>query len=200
MEQRPRITLSLETIKPKRVFIWIFAILVAALMVFPVFVSLNELLTAIVLNLKGYRFVLKFIVPLEVRWVSAILNFLGVNAYSAGEYVLIRQIGRQSALVELIWNCVGWQSLIMFIVTGIVGFSRDYSIISRIKAFVLGFLGTFLVNILRIVLVILAFSGVSPKIASVFHEYGALIINTGWLFFFWWFVSNFILEKKADAC
>ena len=95
------------------------------------------------------------------------------------------------------WNCIGWQSLLFFLLTAWVGFQGEkFTFSSKIKAWLIGFLGTFLVNIIRITLVILLAYYFGQNIAIIFHDYGSTFAVIGWLFFFWWFAYRFVLEEK----
>lgn len=196
--EKPKINLKVEkSDRARQTYLWLFIGLAFTLMVFPVLNSMNELMTQIALNLKGYRIIAQVIVPFEVRWVTAVLRLLGVDAYTTGEYVLIKELGKQGRLVEIIWNCVGWQSLIMFLVTAGVAFQKKFTLVSKVKALLFGLIGTYMINIIRISIVILFFRSFDFRIAIIFHDYGAILTNTGWLFLLWWFCFNFVLEEKA---
>ena len=195
---RPRISLRAEALSFRRLFAGIFILLALGLTVLPVVGAFNDGLTRLVLSLRGYRLISEVIVPMEVRWVVVLLRFFGVPAQAAGQYVLVEQVGRD-LLVEIIWNCVGWQSLLMFGITAFLGLQRRFSFLSRCKALLLGLTGTVMVNILRIVLIILLFRFFGQSIGLVFHDYGALLTNTGWLFLFWWFAHGFVLEPSRQA-
>lgn len=195
MIEKPKISLNISKEGFRSIVGPLLIILVFSLSILPVIAAFNDSLTRFAINLKGYRIISNYIVPIEIRWVVVILRFLGVEASSASPYILLGQPGKD-LLVELIWNCLGWQSLIVFIVTSFIGLSKTFTLISRSRALILGLLGTILVNILRITVIILLMSFLSHEVALVFHDYGALITNTAWLFFFWWFSYKFILEKR----
>jgi hypothetical protein len=59
---------------------------------------------------------------------------------------------------------------------------------------IVGFLGTFLVNLFRMasVAIIAYFFGQLP--AVIYHDYGSTIIILGWLFAYWWFCHGWLLE------
>jgi len=81
-----------------------------------------------------------------------------------------------------------------------VGLQGDrYTNTSKFKALIIGLLGTFLVNILRIVVVILVAYYMGQFTAAIVHEYGSLLVSIVWLFFFWWFVYSFVLEEKSST-
>ena len=179
----------------KDTFVTLFLILVLVLMFMPFLATFNDILTRVVINLRGYSFIREFIVPFEVRMVAVVLTVLGFDVSVTKEYVVLGQT--QPFLAEIVWNCIGWQSLLFFVITTFVGLQGDkYTNLSKLKAAIIGLLGTFLVNILRIVAVVLVayFFGQFPAI--IVHDYGSLLAVIGWLFLFWWFSYSFVLEER----
>lgn len=171
--------------------------LVVVLALLPLTTAFNDWLTRLLIAARGYRLVSEVIVPLEIKWVVVVLRALGVDALATSQYVLLAAEQRP-VLVELIWNCVGWQSLVMFLITAVVGLSRSYTAVSRAKALLLGVLGTISVNVLRIVGIILLLQSLGQGVAIVFHDYGALLTNTVWLLVFWKFAEAFLLVAKEE--
>ncbi len=183
--------------KQKRTFLYIFLILVMALTVMPFIATFNDLLTRIVMSIDAYKIIQNYVVPWEVRMVGVILLPFGLKPAIAGEYLEIGQ--GNPMIIEIAWNCIGWQSLLFFIMTAWVGLQGDrYTNISKIKAFVIGLLGTFLVNIFRIVIVVLIAYYAGQTVASFVHDIGSLAMSIGWLFFFWWFSYAYVLEERDD--
>lgn len=185
----------------RNTFITLFLILVLVLMFMPLLSTFNDILTRIVINLRGYSFIRDYIVPTEVRMVAVILAVFGFDVAVTKEYLVLGQTQTQPFIAEIVWNCIGWQSLLFFIITAFVGLQGDkYTNFSKLKAAILGALGTFLVNIARIVVVVLVayFFGQFPAI--IIHDYGSILAVIAWLFFFWWFAYTFVLETKdADS-
>lgn len=179
----------------KDTFITLFLILVLLLMFFPLLATFNDILTRIVINLRGYWFIREVIVPFEVRLVAVILSAMGFSVSVTREYVVLGKT--EPFIAEIVWNCIGWQSLLFFIITAYIGLQGErYSGISKIKALILGFLGTFWINILRIVVVVLAAYYLGQNFALVVHDYGSILAVIAWLFVFWWFTYSFVLEEK----
>ena len=182
----------------KKTFINIFLILSLVLVFMPLITTFNDTLTRVVMRLDVYRFIQDVIVPWEIRMVGVILWPFGFQPSIVGEYLAIGS--KEPFLIEIAWNCIGWQSLIFFILTSWIGLQGDkYSNISKIKAWVIGFLGTFLVNLVRIALVALIAYYFGQNVAIVFHDYGSTLIVLGWLFLFWWFVYSYVLEQKKPS-
>jgi len=49
--------------------------------------------------------------------------------------------------IRITWNCLGWQSFLLFFVSLLVGLKGPYTKISKLEAVIVGLLGTFLMNI-----------------------------------------------------
>ncbi|MDP2632261.1 MAG: exosortase/archaeosortase family protein [Candidatus Curtissbacteria bacterium] len=180
----------------RNTFVTLFLILVLILMFFPLMATFNDILTRIVINLKGYYLIREYVVPFEVRLTAVILALLGVEVAVTREYVVLGN--NQPFIAEIIWNCIGWQSILFFAITAFIGLQGNkYTNLSKFKAFLIGALGTFWVNILRIVLVIFVAYNFGQLPATIVHDYGSLLAVIGWLFFFWWFAYGFVLEEKS---
>ena len=180
----------------KDTFITLFLILVLVLLFMPFLATFNDLLTRLVINLKGYWFIREVIVPFEVRMVAVVLATLGFEVAVTREYVILGN--SQPFFTEIVWNCIGWQSLLFFVITAFIGLQGDkYTNFSKFKALIIGAFGTFLVNILRIVAVVLVAYLFGQFPATIIHDYGSLLAVIVWLFVFWWFVYSFVLETKG---
>jgi exosortase/archaeosortase family protein len=176
----------------------LISFLALALIALPFISAFNDFITGWVISLKAYRILSEVIVPTEIRWIVVILRLIGIEARATAEYIILPMEGTDF-LVELIWNCIGWQSLVMFIISSMVILNREFGFISKLKAVILGLVGTVMVNILRIVFVIFLYKAVGGATATVFHDYGSLLVNTAWLLIFWWFCYRFVLEQRVIA-
>jgi exosortase/archaeosortase family protein len=183
----------------KKTFTTIFIVLALVLALMPFITTFNDLLTRAIMGLNGYRFIREVIVPWEVRMVGVILLPFGFEPAIFGEYLAITK-GETPFLVEIVWNCIGWQSLLFFAITALVGLQGDqYTNLSKLKALVIGLLGTFLVNLFRIAAVALSAYYLGQNVAIIFHDYGSTLAVLAWLFFFWWFSYAFVLEERRRS-
>ena len=181
---------------PKRqTVINLFIILTILLLVLPFYNTISDIFTRIVINFDWYRPIKDYIVPAQVRMVAVILMPFGLKPSIMGEYLAI---GREDPyLIEIAWNCIGWQSMLFFLISGwIVLQGNDYTTLSRIKTWIGGFVGTFLLNLLRISSIVLLAYFFGQDTASFFHDYGSTLVVIAWLIFFWWFSYKFFLEEK----
>ena len=180
--------------KQKRTFAIIFALLAVFLAVLPFLVSFNEVLTHLVEKFSLYMWVQNKIVPLEVKMIGVLVKPLGIDflAHSTGMTV-------NGTYAGMSWNCIGWQSLLLLIVTLIVGLRGNYTVWSKMETVLIGLLGTFLVNLLRMVLIVVILAVSRPLFAVVFHDYLAAVMTIIWLIGFWWFTYAYVLELKKEA-
>jgi exosortase/archaeosortase family protein len=179
--------------KQKRVFISIFLAFSLLLIILPFLVSFNEVLTRFVEKNFLYLWIQSQIVPLEAKMMGAILMFFG---YSYGFSPTNSVVVVNNLNMEITWNCLGWQSFLLLFITFIVGFRGRYKIISVLEALAIGILGTFWLNIFRMLFTILLAIHARPIFRIVFHDYLAAATTVVWLFIFWWFAYSFILEDK----
>jgi exosortase/archaeosortase family protein len=99
----------------------------------------------------------------------------------------------------LAWNCLGWQSLLLLIVSLVAGLRGNFTNISRLECIVFGFFGTLLINVLRMSLVATGIYYVNTFFALVVHDYLMALMAIAWLIFFWWFSYAFILEERGEG-
>lgn len=175
----------------KRTFLIIFALLAVFLAILPFIVSFNEVLTRLVEGVGAYMWVQERIVPLEVKMVAVLVKPLGIDYIAHQNGMTIN-----GTYAGMTWNCLGWQSLLLLIITFVFGLRGKYTFWSKLETVLIGLLGTFLVNLLRLVLIVLLLAFSRPLFAVVYHDYLAAIVTITWLFGFWYFAYAFVLEEK----
>ena len=180
----------------KKTFAMLFLVLAVVLMVLPFFVTFNDILTRIVMKVELYRFIQEKVVPMEIKMVSVPMNLIGIKSGLLGGYLALQK-GSDIFLVEIAWNCIGWQSMIILILSFFTGLFGRYTRWSKAQVIIAGVCGTFLMNIIRIVLVALFAYYFGQFPAIIFHDYGSIIITIAWLIFFWWFAFAYILTPLA---
>lgn len=165
------------------------------LMSLPLFTTFNEILTKLAEKTGAYTFLTKNVVPFETRAVALILRPFGIEATPSQTHLYIDQPGGRKTSVFFSWNCLGWQSAVLLVLTLITGLVGSYGIDRKIETILLGVSGTFLINLVRIsvVVVIAYYFGQLP--ATIVHDYGGTLFTIAWFFFYWWFAYRFILEE-----
>lgn len=175
----------------KSTFQLIFILAAIILLMLPFFTTFNEFLTRIMEKIGLYMIIQNYIVPYETRLIGVILMPFSIDFIARPDGAIVNGI-----YLEFTWNCIGWQSLILLIVTLIVGLQGPYKISSKIEVILLGLLGTFFVNLLRISFVTILGAYWGALFAIVFHDYFSTFVVICWLFFFWWFSYSYVLEQK----
>ena len=182
----------------RRPFIRLLLVIGAILlMVLPFITTFNEFLTRMV-EISGLDvYLTDWIVPTEARLVAVLLGLIGIPSQVSPTTIYLDK-GGFLLPVYISWNCVGWQSFILYTVTLATGIQGPFSRGSKVGTMVAGFLGTFLVNLLRVasVAVVAYHFGTLP--AVIYHDYGGTLIILAWLFGFWWFSHGWLLEPLEE--
>ena len=185
--------------KPKKVMVKILILLVLVLTILPFWTAFQDLLTQLIMRIEVYKSLQNVIVPYELKVIGTILSIAGLSVRVGNAYIEWTKAGGGNEVIYLAWNCIGWQTLVLFVITLITGLSGNHTLVSKGETLVIGFLGTYLINITRLILVVIVYFAVGRPFGIVFHDYFSNLLTLGWLFFFWWFSYSFILEEsKSD--
>lgn len=180
--------------RQKQVFRTIFALLAILLVILPFLVSFNEALTKLVEKFALYSWIQDQIVPIEVKIVTLLLSMVGISVGAAQNGFWVK-----GTFLEMTWNCIGWQSLLLLTITLVVGLkSGNFTHLSKLEAITIALLGTFIINLLRLTFIVILFTISRPIYAILYHDYLAAIITVVWLIFFWWFAYAHVLEEKIE--
>ena len=180
----------------KRQFSTLFLWLTILLMTLPLFITSQDLITKLLESSGLSTLIQNYVIPIEVKFVVATLSLIGVPATGDTRIIVLFGQTREAFRAQIIWSCIGWQSVVLFLVTLITGFSGKYTISTKLETIVIGLMGTFWVNILRIVIIYLLGFYFGRLPAVLFHNFAGTLMVVIWLFFFWWFAYRFILEEK----
>ena len=177
----------------KKLFNNLFLLLVITLVILPFMVTFNDFLTRTIQSIRLYDLIQSYIVPIEVKMVAVILKPLPINFKVAADGMVVNGV-----FAEVTWNCIGWQSLVLFFLSLLVGFQGHFTKVSKLEALAIGFLGTFIINLFRMAFIIILLAISQPLFAVVFHDYLAAIMTIVWLFGFWWFSYSYVLEERKN--
>ncbi|MHA2024169.1 MAG: archaeosortase/exosortase family protein [Candidatus Thorarchaeota archaeon] len=168
----------------ERVYLYILGFAAASFMVMPFINTFNEMLTRIVEQTMIFSVIQEVMAPFIVKILVTVLRVLGIPALSGGSnlYLTNSFIPLQ---IYINWNCIGWQSFILLVFTLVTGLQGSYSTRSKILTIIYGLEGTFLLNIIRILIPTLLayFWGYVP--AVLFHDYMGTALTLLWLGLFW---------------
>ena len=187
---------------PPGQFTYQMILLLAAglLLVLPFITTFNEFLTRAVIELRLDRILTDWVVPTEVRFLALILQPFGITTEVTDAALYLYKPGSAFPIpVYISWNCVGWQSFILFGITLVTGLQGSIPRQRKLQLIALGLLGTFWMNLLRMAAVALVayFFGRLP--AVIFHDYGGTLMILVWLSVFWYALFKYFLADHLDS-
>jgi len=167
------------------------------LMILPFMTTFNETLTKLVEGVGLVGVIQGLIAPFLVKAVASILGALGVPGSVSGSTLYLTG-GWMPLEIYVSWNCIGWQSFVLLALTTVTGFQGRYTLRSKALTVLIGLEGTFIVNIVRILIptFLAHWYGYIP--ALIFHDYFGTLITILWMGAYWSLSFRSILVK-ADA-
>ncbi|MBA7650734.1 hypothetical protein ES703_58545 [subsurface metagenome] len=151
-----------------KVFQRIIVVASITFIILPFVTTFNEFLTKVVESFELVALIQGSIAPFIVRIVAVLLRTLGVpvsisgsNLFLTGAWMPLR--------VYINWNCIGWQSFVLLAFTFLTGLQGPYTRRSKIMTVLIGLEGTFLLNILRILIPTLLAGNSGYLQAILFH-------------------------------
>ena len=184
---------------PRRVGLVLAGVAAALLLLTPFIATLDDLL-AVLAQRSGLDAIVAGIAAPEARVVAAALNLIGSPASSSGATLWV--YGAHPVKLVIGWNCVGWEGLVIFGMTLVVGLRPHEHWEATLHVLTIGILGTVVVNLVRIMLVSLLAANAGYYPAIFVHDWAATLFTVAWLFGFWAFAQRWILgwaptEDKA---
>lgn len=170
------------------------------LSILPFVTTFNSVLTTLIDKVGLYKTLQDFIVPYESRLVIGVVRVFKIPAFLApsGDIASFYLLKNMVYLpVQIQWNCLGWQSLLLLGISFTFGLEGNFSRFSKLECIVIGILGTFLINIFRMVFIITGAYFINSLFAFLIHDYFAALTTIVWLIFFWWFSYAFILDERG---
>ncbi len=173
-------------------------IMVAAVtfVILPFVTTFNEFLTKVVESLNFVSVIQGYAAPFIVRIVAAILLAIKIPAAIDGSHLYLTG-GWLPLRIYINWNCVGWQSFILLAFTFVTGLQGPYKLRSKIMTVLIGLEGTFLINIIRILIPTLLAFKFDFLSAIIFHDYLGTLFTLLWMGVFWNYAFGNILTKHS---
>ena len=187
----------------KKIFKDILVTGVILLSILPLVVTFSSVLTKLFNDMQWYTVLQKYVVPIESRLVSVIVKPIGITsrvALGKTDYsmVLIKN-SVEMIPIRLEWNCLGWQSLILLVITLFSGLKKEFTFWSKLEAVLIGLLGTFLSNLFRMAFIVGVAYYWNSFSAFIIHDYFASFVSLVWMIFFWWFSYTYVLESRPNT-
>ena len=187
--------MGIEDIK-NRTFSRIIIIAAVMLLILPFTTTFSEMLTTVVINIGIYRFIEGGIRPIFTRAVGGIIKYVcGIPTVISKDSLYLLRNG-MPIKVYISWNCIGWQSFILFAITLLTGLQGPYTTWSKVKCVAVGLEGTVLLNVFRVAFtcVLLYYVGYLP--ALIFHDYFGTVLTLVWLAVFWYVSFEHLLKRR----
>jgi exosortase/archaeosortase family protein len=181
-----------------KVFQRIIVVASITFIILPFVTTFNEFLTKVVESFELVALIQGFIAPFIVRIVAVLLRTLGVPVSISGSNLFLTG-GWMPLRVYINWNCIGWQSFVLLAFTFLTGLQGPYTRRSKLMTVLIGLEGTFLLNILRILIPTLLAGNSGYLQAILFHDYLGTLFTLLWMGIFWNYVfENLLLRRPTE--
>ena len=139
-------------------------------------------------------------IPHFVSLIVAILNVLGVGATSHSN-VIVLQTAEGTLVLAFVWGCVGVSSMLTFLIILVVTlFEESVRIRTKLLWALGGVLGTFIVNVIRLVIIFVADCFYGSDIGGRMHYFIGYVLFILWLgVFFYMFSKRQVLSEKIRS-
>jgi len=118
--------------------------------------------------------------------MTSILNAVGVSSTVAGEFVSMNAPGRAPIVLDVGGPCTGLQGIIAFGMLSTMTLLDFKPRMSRVvPIFAIGFVGAFLINIVRLLVMFLTYEFTSLDVAATAHIYLGYLVFVAWVVAFW---------------
>jgi len=178
-----------------KVFQRIIVVASITFVILPFITTFNEFLTKVVESFQFVALIQGSIAPFIVRIVAVLLRTLGVpvsisgsNLFLTGAWMPLR--------VYINWNCIGWQSFVLLAFTFLTGLQGPYTRRSKLMTVLIGLEGTFLLNIVRILIPTLLAGNSGYLQAILFHDYLGTLFTLLWMGVFWNYAFESLLLRN----
>ena len=178
-----------------KVFQRIIIVASITFVILPFMTTFNEFLTKVVESLQVVSVIQGTVAPFIVRIVAVLLRTLGIPVSISGSNLYL--VGAWMPLkIYINWNCIGWQSFVLLAFTFLTGLQGPYTKRSKLMTVLIGLEGTFLVNILRILIPTLLAHHSGYLQAIIFHDYLGTLFTLLWMGIFWNYAFGSLLIRK----
>jgi len=186
----------------KKLFKNIFIVAAILLSILPVIVTFSAVLTSLFNKMGWYVWIQDLVVPFESRLVAVLVKLVGIKGMVTSNQnfsMVLQRPGGELIPVQLSWNCLGWQSMILLGLTLVTGLRGNHTLLSKVETLIFGVLGTFLSNLFRMAFITSLAYYWNRVAAMIVHDYFASFVALAWMIFFWWFSYSFVLEEGRSS-
>jgi exosortase len=135
-------------------------------------------------------------------WLAGVLassmRVLGIGASVSGQLVVLNPNSSSPLYLNVASDCTGVQGILAFGMLSTMALLDMKPKISRlIPLFVIGFVGAFLTNIVRLIVVFLTFEYLGVNAGNTVHVYAGYLIFIAWVMVFWVMAFKYLAPRPA---
>ena len=158
----------------------------------PIFLLLAASSTSIVSQWLKHYF--SWYIPHFMWLVVAILNLLGVGAELRSPVAIMIPTVKGHLVLGFVWECIGVSSMLTFLIVLVVTlFEESASLRTKLLWAAGGVFGTFMVNVIRVVVIFLVDCFYGSDVGGKVHYF------IGYVFFILWLLAFFYIFSKRQA-
>jgi exosortase/archaeosortase family protein len=136
------------------------------------------------------------------NWLAGVMagsmNAIGVGAQATGQYVSMSLPNGTPLLLSLDGACTGLQGILAFGMLSTMAMLDAKPKLARvIPIIVLGFLGAFFINIVRLFVVFVTFEFLGVEAGTTMHVYFGYFVFFIWIIAFWSLAFRYLLPKQV---
>jgi exosortase/archaeosortase family protein len=137
-------------------------------------------------------------------WMAGVLasstNALGIATTTSGHIIALNSNSSTPLLLDVESDCTGIQGVLAFGLLSTMALLDVKPKLSRtLILFTIGFVGVFLINILRLLMVVLTFDFFGTAIGEDVHVYAGYILFVVWVLAFWSLAFRYLTPKPSSA-
>lgn len=135
-------------------------------------------------------------------WLAGVLagsvSLLGIGATSSGHFVSMDLANGEPVLMDIAGDCTGVQGILAFgMLSTMTLFDFKPKMSRMIPLFAGGFLGAFLINIVRLLVVFLTFEYLGVAAGTEVHVYFGYLIFIVWVMAFWAVAFKYLAPTRG---
>jgi exosortase/archaeosortase family protein len=135
-------------------------------------------------------------------WMAGVMassmSFLGIASTASGHIVAVNSNSPSPLLLDVASDCTGIQGVLAFALLGSMALIDVKAKLSRlVPLLIVGFVGVFLINILRLLVVFLAFDFLGASVGNTVHVYAGYTLFVVWVLIFWSLTFKYIAPRPA---
>jgi exosortase len=155
-----------------------------------------------VVLLAGYQ--IEFYTPNYVAlqdWLagvmSSLVSALGIGTSTQGHVVAMTLPSGSPVFLDVASSCTGLQGILAFGLLSTMALLDLKPKLSRlIPLFIVGFVGAFLINIVRLLVVFLTYEFLGVDAGTTMHVYFGYVVFVAWVLVFWTFAFRILIPVK----